>query len=135
MVIAEKLAKRYKTRCPFRIAENKGITVVFKDLGKSTRGLYYAKFRQRYIVIHTNLCENWQRLICAHELGHDVLHSGISHFWLDKHSFFNVGKFERQANKFAIHLLSYGDTLQPGESVTDLLRRNSIPQEMQTFYL
>ncbi|BFH16542.1 ImmA/IrrE family metallo-endopeptidase [Paenibacillus melissococcoides] len=134
MQIADKLAKKHKTNCPFKISENRGIHIVYKDLGNSTRGLYYSKLRHRYIVIHNKLCEDWQRLICAHELGHDVLHSGISHFWLDEHSFFNVGKFERQANKFAVHLLAHGDMLQPGESVSDLLRRNFIPEEMQKFY-
>ncbi|WP_213468461.1 ImmA/IrrE family metallo-endopeptidase [Paenibacillus dendritiformis] len=128
------LIKKHKTNCPFTIAENRKIKVVHDNLGNSTRGLYYTKLRRRYIVIHNKLCPNWQRLICAHELGHDVLHSGISHFWLDEHSFFNVGKFERQANTFAVHLLAHGDMLQPGESVSDLLRRNYIPEEMQKFY-
>lgn len=128
------LIRKYKTNCPFTLAEHLNITVWFRDLGKSTRGMYYRKLHRRYIVIHQDLDEPWQRFVCAHELGHDRLHPGFSRFWLDEHSFFNAGKFERQANKFAVRLLTAGDTLKLGEPIADLLRRNGVPEEMHKFY-
>lgn len=129
-----KLIRKHKTNCPFQLAKCLNIEIWFTDLGEVTRGLYYRKLRRRYIVIHNDLTEDWQRFICAHELGHDRLHPGFSRFWLDEQSFFHVGKFERQANKFAVRLLTAGDSPGKGESISELLRRNGVPDGMQKFY-
>lgn len=56
--------------------------------------MYYRKMRRRCIVIHNNLDENWQRMVCAHELAHDQLHPGLNRFWLDQNAFFNTEKYE-----------------------------------------
>ncbi|CAH8243966.1 hypothetical protein WJ0W_001205 [Paenibacillus melissococcoides] len=40
-----------------------------------------------------------------------MLHSGLSHFRRDEHSFFYVGRLEGQDDKFAVCLLTYGDQL------------------------
>jgi len=129
------LIRKYKTNCPFELANCLNINVWFRDLGKSTRGLYVRKLRRRYIVIHEGLDDQWKRFVCAHELGHDRLHPGLSRFWLDEHSFFHAGKFERQANKFAIRLLTAGDSPRRGESISDFLRRNNVPPEMSRFIM
>jgi Zn-dependent peptidase ImmA (M78 family) len=129
-----KLVRRFQTNDPFAIAEGLNIHVRYANLGEQTRGLYYRKLRRRFIVIHETLSEEWQRFICAHELGHDRLHPGINRFWIDDHSLFNVGKLERQANKFAVRLLTIGDTPEIGESLGELLRRNNVPEKMQNFY-
>lgn len=129
------LIKRFKTNDPFELAGYLNINVWFRDLGKSTRGLYVRKLRRRYIVIHEGLDDQWKRFVCAHELGHDRLHPGLSRFWLDEHSFFHAGKFERQANKFAIRLLTAGDSPKRGETISDFLRRNDIPPEMSKFFM
>lgn len=132
--IIYKLIRRFHSNDPFEIAAGLGIHIRFADLGPGTRGLYFKKLRRRFIVIHDQLDENWQRFVCAHELAHDRLHPGFSRFWLDEQSFFNVGKYERQANKFAVRLLTAGDSLVKGETVEALLQRNGIPEEMQAYY-
>lgn len=128
------LIRRHKTNCPFLISRELGIHIRFANLGKVTRGIYYRKLRRRFIVIHNNLCPNWQRFVCAHELGHDRLHRGISRFFLDENSFFQPGKFESQANRFAVHLLTAEDQLASGESIYEFCRRNGVPEEMLKFY-
>ncbi|MBO8164665.1 MAG: ImmA/IrrE family metallo-endopeptidase [Brevibacillus sp.] len=133
--VIRQLIRRYKTNCPFELASSLNITVWFCDLGKNTRGLYMRKLRRRYIVIHEDLDDQWKRFVCAHELGHDRLHPGLSRFWLDEHSFFHAGKFERQANKFAVRLLTAGNRLQRGESISEFLRRNNVPEEMSKFFM
>lgn len=133
--VIRQLIRKYKTSNPFELTSHLNITVWFRDLGKGTRGLYMRKLRRRYIVIHEDLDEHWQRFVCAHELAHDRLHPGFSRFWLDEQSFFNAGKFERQANKFAVRLLTAGDSLRRGESISEFLRRNDVPEEMSKFYL
>ncbi|MNP68056.1 hypothetical protein D3C76_1639610 [compost metagenome] len=96
--------------------------------------MYRKTLRRRYIAIHSDLSEEWQRLICAHELGHALLHPGISRFWIDEHTFLYAGKYEREANRFAVHLLLGEEKLECDESVFDLFRRNGIPEEMHTYY-
>jgi len=132
--IIKQLIRRCKTNCPFHIAEELGIHIRFHHLGENTRGIYYRKLRRRFIVIHEQLSYEWQRFICAHELGHDRLHRGINRFFLDDHSFFDPGKFESQANRFAVRLLVSGDDVQPDETIEQLCKRNGIPEEMHKFY-
>lgn len=133
--LIHRLIRRFKTNCPFALAENLNINIWYADLGKNTRGLYMRKLRRRYIVIHQDLDEHWKRFVCAHELGHDRLHPGVSRFWLDKSSLFNPGKYERQANKFAVRLLTAGDSPRRGEPISAFLRRNGIPEEMSKFLM
>lgn len=133
--IIHKLTRKFKTNDPFRIARGINIEIRYACFNDGTRGLYYRVLRRRFIVLHNGLNEYWQRFICAHELGHDRLHPGFSRFWLDEQSFYNAGKYERQANQFAIKLLTAGDSLKSGETIKELLRRNGIPEEMEKFYL
>ncbi|WP_418026262.1 ImmA/IrrE family metallo-endopeptidase [Paenibacillus sp. JJ1722] len=127
------LIRRYKTNCPFEIASQLNIQVWHCDLGESTRGMYYRKLRRRFIAIHLGLSDPWQKFICAHELAHDRLHPGISRFFLDEQSFYNAGKYERQANQFAVKLLTASASPQPGEDREQFLRRCSIPPELYKF--
>ncbi|KAF6576532.1 ImmA/IrrE family metallo-endopeptidase [Paenibacillus polymyxa] len=129
----QRLIRRFKTNCPFEIAERLNIQVWYCDLGENTRGMYYRKLRRRFIAIHSGLSEPWQKFICAHELAHDRLHPGISRFFLDERSFSNAGKYERQANQFAVKLLTASTSPEPGETIERFLRRCSIPPELHKF--
>lgn len=130
-----RLLRKYNTNCPFRLAELLNIEVWIRDLGENTRGMFRRTLRRKYIAIHSGLSEQWQRFICAHELAHALLHPGISRFWIDEHSFFCAGRYEREANRFAVKLLLAEDNPQHGETVSDLLRRNDIPIEMSQYYI
>lgn len=129
----QRLIRRFKTNCPFEIAERLNIQIWYCDLGENTRGMYYRKLRRRFIAIHSGLSEPWQKFICAHELAHDRLHPGISRFFLDERSFSNAGKYERQANQFAVKLLTASASPEPGETREQFLRRCSIPPELHRF--
>ncbi|MCU6794139.1 ImmA/IrrE family metallo-endopeptidase [Paenibacillus sp. WQ 127069] len=129
-----KLIQRHKTNCPFTIARAMGIQVRFHDLGTNTRGIYYRKLKRRFIVIHNQLSSEWQRFVCAHELGHDRLHQGISRFFLEEHSFFNPGKFEMQANRFAVKLLVFNSEIHQEETIEQFCTRHGIPEEMHRFF-
>lgn len=131
--IIRKLIRKYKTSCPFEICRALGIQIRYFDLGKSTKGLYYRKLRRRFIVIHSELPDEWQRFVCAHELGHDRLHKGVNRFFLEEHSYFAPGKFERQANRFAILLLSSGIRMLQDETVESYCKRVGIPPEMHNY--
>lgn len=132
--IIHKLVRKYKTTDPFAIAQARNILVRYVSFDEGTRGLYYRKLRRRFIVIDNSLTEEWQRVVCAHELAHDCMHPGISQFWMDKHTFFNIGKFERQANTFALKLLTYGKPSEQCESMEHYLISCGIPQELHHLY-
>ncbi|MHA6533068.1 ImmA/IrrE family metallo-endopeptidase [Paenibacillus sp. BAC0078] len=131
--IINKLIKKYKTNSPFELCEALGIHIRFINLGESTKGLYYRKLRRRFIVIHNELPIEWQRFVCAHELGHDRLHKGINRFFLEENSYFSPGKLERQANLFAIKLLSSGIPPEQDESLISYYLRIGIPPEVIFF--
>lgn len=59
-----------KEVCPFESAKKRNIIVVFEDLGGSVKGMYYTKFRSKYIVINSRLEADRQRSACAHVLSH-----------------------------------------------------------------
>lgn len=132
--ITSKLVRRHKTNCPFTIARELNINLCFEDLGDDTRGFYYRVLRRRYICIHKDLSYEWKRFVCAHELAHDRLHKGVSQFFVDEHSFFLPGKFERQANEFAVSLLLHGNEIGRDEPVSNFFLRNGIPIQMIDFY-
>lgn len=125
------LIKKYKTNCPFELSRALGIHIRFMDLGEGTKGLYYRKLRRRFIVIHNELPLEWQRFVCAHELGHDRMHKGINRFFLEESSYFCPGKLERQANSFAVKLLLANSSPEQGESLEVYYSRLGIPPEIQ----
>lgn len=129
-----KLIKKYKTNCPFELSRALGIHIRFMHLGGETKGLYYRKLRRRFIVIHNELSPEWQRFVCAHELGHDRLHKGINRFFLEKNSFFAPGKLERQANTFAIRLLTASNQPEQDEPMERFYLRMGIPMEIGLFF-
>lgn len=72
------LVERFKTRDPFAIADALGIKVLFCDGFGSLKGMYRVVKRNRFIFINKDLDERMQRIVCAHELGHDQLHRHLA---------------------------------------------------------
>ena len=72
------LVKRCDTRDPFKIAKDLGIKVMFVDEFEKLKGVYRVIKRNRWIFINSNLPERMQRIVCAHELGHDQLHRDLA---------------------------------------------------------
>jgi Zn-dependent peptidase ImmA (M78 family) len=104
--MVENLKRKYKTNNPFQIAKALNIFVSFKALN-NLKGFYYIVNRERHIVINNTLEEEEQRIVCAHELGHDRLHqhfarvNALKDFVLYDMS----SKPEYEANIFAVDLL------------------------------
>ena len=72
------LVKKFGTRDPFKIAKELGIKVMFVDDFKDLKGVYRVIKRNRWIFINSNLSEWMQKVVCAHELGHDQLHRHLA---------------------------------------------------------
>lgn len=87
---------------PFDAAATLGAYVSFKDLG-SLKGAYFGTMPKPTIVINELLDEQTQKTVCAHELGHFVLHkeSNFSCESITSDCLTNIGILEREANIFA----------------------------------
>jgi Zn-dependent peptidase ImmA (M78 family) len=124
------LAHKYKTNCPFKLADFLNITVRFLDLPPGCRGYYLYVKRRRFIAISNNLTYEEQRFVCGHELGHDRKHKGIGYYFVEQNTLFHPGKFEREANMFSVSLLTHGESMQDDEGIESYYRRLGIPLEM-----
>jgi Zn-dependent peptidase ImmA (M78 family) len=102
--VVEKIKRKYKTSEPFELCSLMGITVLYSDLG-SIRGIYQYKYKKRMIHINCNLDSYLKRQVCAHELGHAVLHRKTNTVFLDAFTYLPVEKVEIEANIFAAELL------------------------------
>lgn len=126
----QKLVGKFKTNCPFTLADRLNVMIEYLPLPPGTRGYYLYVRRRRFIGISNNITEEMQRFVCAHELGHDRLHKGIGHYFIEQNTLYNPGKFERQANLFAVKLLLGDSIIEEGETVETFCARNGVPGEM-----
>lgn len=131
--LIHKLVRKHKTKCPFGLAKSMNIEVWFEELPVGVRGCYVKTLRRRFISINNNLSDEWQKFVCAHELGHDRLHQGFGYYFIEQKTLFNPGKFERQANEFAIQLLLYNEPRDEDETNEIYLARNGVPREMTKY--
>ncbi|MDA2216932.1 ImmA/IrrE family metallo-endopeptidase [Bacillus albus] len=101
---AHKIVEKHTTTNPFEIAKRKNIIVLFEDLG-NTLGFYNTYKRIRFIHINNRIDEITQRFVCAHELGHALLHPKANTPFLRNKTLFSVDRLEIEANTFAVELL------------------------------
>lgn len=102
------LVKKYKTRDPYTIAKGEGIDVKYKYLSPSSpEGIFKKVLRQKYIIINMTRIINKSHLnmVLSHELGHAKMHASDRAFFLHDHTFYDRGRFEIEANRFAAELL------------------------------
>lgn len=131
----KKLFRKYQTNCPFTIAKMLNIHVVYLDLPMSVKGYCQHVLRRKFIVLNQNLEEETERrFVCAHELGHMILHQGFSHYFLTRNTYFVSSKYEREAHQFAIHLLLANCEMQGDETIQTLFKRCGIPEKMETYF-
>ncbi len=102
--IVSKLICKYHTNDPFELCRLMDITVKYSDLG-SVRGIYQYKSRKRLVHINQSLEQAIKRQVCAHELGHAILHRKTNTVFLDTFTYCTIEKVEIEANAFAAELL------------------------------
>lgn len=100
-----KIVKKFNTRNPFELSKNLGILVLQLPL-QGIKGMYQYFQRNSIIYINSALSDNEKEIVCAHELGHAILHKKINSTLLNLYSFNNfTNKFEKEANEFASFLI------------------------------
>lgn len=118
-----RLQKKLRTKDPFEAAQNLGIHVFYRNLN-NLKGFYTLRCRERYIVINDTLSQNEQKVVCAHELGHDRLHRHFAQYTplQDLMIYDMTLKPEREANIFATEfLLSDSDILDNADQTVEQL--------------
>ena len=70
---AQKTIQRFGTHDPFDICNQLGIVILYLPLGRM-RGYCYSNENGKVVVLHDGLAEHEARVVCAHELGHVLLH-------------------------------------------------------------
>lgn len=125
------LINKYNTNNPFRIAKELKIIIRFCALGNI---LGYHLYDSRFSVINLNenLTDGLRTFVCAHELGHAVLHKGVATNLLKYHSFFSTGYIEREAHTFAVELILPDDYLRENSDfgLYHLAEMHGIPQNL-----
>ena len=114
---ARQLVSECGTRDPFQIARLTGAYVRFKELG-SLKGMYLCLNGFRFLVINPALPPELQRMVCAHELGHDRFHREEAQDHALHEFAVSTGgdRTEYEANVFAAALLIDDDALLSSEA-------------------
>lgn len=127
--IARSIAHRYHTCDPFKIARNRHIKILYAPLGKVI-GFHSYSLRLHVIHLNQELDEPMLQFVCAHELGHTILHPDINTAFMTHRTFFSASKLEREANTFAVELLLPDDFVRENEgcSIYQLARLRGVPE-------
>ena len=104
---AQSLAKKYGTRDPFEIAERLGVEILTVSSLKQLKGFYRVIQRNRFIFLNEKNSPQMNRIVCAHELGHDQLHREFAASnALQEFMLYDMNSIqEYEANVFAANLL------------------------------
>lgn len=104
MALANEIIKRHRTNNPFEICDNLNYLILYVPL-IGVRGFYQFYDNRNIIYIDCNLPDQVKKFVCAHELGHSLMHKDINAIFLDTRTYLKTSIYERQANQFAINLL------------------------------
>ena len=104
---AKKLRIKYNTTNAIEISQHLGINVVKRNINPSVFKAHVVQFDNYpiFIFINSTFTELSQQVLCAHELGHAVLHKDCCYNQFDTTSDILKQKMEYEANLFAVALL------------------------------
>lgn len=134
------LVQKYHTADPFALCSALSIRVRYADLGRSMKAYYFYQSRIKTIVLNTRCSYTVQKVLCAHELGHAILHSNLANMY----GFHETALLDRsvpteyEANLFAAELIVSDEALfaflrEPDKTFYDVSCELSIPPELLDF--
>lgn len=71
-----------------------------------------------------------QRFVCAHELGHAVLHPGLNTPFMKANTLLSTDRIEREANTFAVELLMPDELIQEYQTIYEAAVACGVPAEI-----
>ena len=101
-----------------------GINVIRQNLG-TVNGYFMELCGIKQIAINTNLDEYKEKYVLAHEIGHNVLHTGLNEMFVRYNTNLSTGKIERQADKFAMYLLIPDDIIAEAKTYSYTIEQAS----------
>lgn len=102
---AAQVLREYGTRDPFMLAREMHIELLVRELG-TLKGFYKDVYGTPFIFLSRHLSRGEATLVCAHELGHHLLHRQFAAFGFEEVSVFSpASRREYEANLFAAELL------------------------------
>ena len=109
------------------------------ELPESVNGIYTILHGQNTIILNDTLDKNMRKSVCAHELGHVILHGSINCLDIVRNTNFVVSKFETEADTFACFLLIDEESLSEMESsdsctVEDVAKHFQVPFRYAQLY-
>lgn len=107
----DSLVRKYNTRDPFEIIKNLNVIVVFYPL-RGVNGFYQYFQRNNIIYINESLGRFEKAFVCAHEIGHMMLHKKANAIFMDSRTQLNTTKYEIEADRFAVDLLISDDAIE-----------------------
>lgn len=107
----EQLVKKYQTRNPFEMIKNMNVILVFYPL-EGVKGFYQYFQRNNVIYIDERLSDKEKMFVCAHELGHMMLHKKANAIFMDSRTHLKTSKYELEADRFAVNLLISDDDIE-----------------------
>lgn len=133
--VVENLIKKYKTECPYELANYLNIILIIQPLGQPL-GMYKYINRNKVIFLNSKLNEYERRYVLAHEIGHAVLHPKVSCFFTNTKNLNKVKK-EYEANLFASEFLINFNNMDylciQGYSINQLSSYYRVPCELIEF--
>ncbi|HDR6285645.1 TPA: ImmA/IrrE family metallo-endopeptidase [Bacillus cereus] len=130
----KQLRKQHNTKDPFELAQHLNINIFFHNLHEEINGFYKCENRNKFIAINSNLSSAMQRTVCAHELGHAILHPNANTPFLRKNTLLSVDRLEIEANTFAALLLIDENNIAPDDTKACIAYKNNVPIELLEFY-
>ena len=124
------LVTKYNTANPFELAKELNIKIISLDLPDSIKGFLVRVLRRKYIILNNKLTYERQKIVLAHELGHARLHTAYGYYLHADMSYYVPSKREKEANEFAIHLLSYSSDLDANLISKITKEKNPNPREV-----
>ncbi len=135
-----KIIKKHRTRDPFEICFALDINVHRMVLGPALKAYYFYHSRIKNIVINADASDVIQRVLCAHELGHAVLHGKLAAMrgFHELTLYDSVSQTEYEANLFAAELLIDDEELftllkSDGTSFYSIAKELYVPPELLDF--
>ncbi|EJF00807.1 ImmA/IrrE family metallo-endopeptidase [Liquorilactobacillus mali] len=94
------LAEKYQTANPFCICNNMGIKIEYANLDNPLGDTIYLNKSPIILLSNKIQGKHEKYFVCAHELGHVVLHNGIQNYYLINRT--TKRKMESEADRFAM---------------------------------